>query len=263
MDKRELLRHFAGDEELRLTLAQVLDHMETARRRLIPSRTAYLSPRERIAAEDLLRSVGCTAYLPLGGWREAERQTLLFLPDWMEPEQVEQEEYLSLLRCTWYEGERLTHRDFLGALMGMGVRRDTVGDILVDTARCDLIVLPTVADFLHNSMTSAGRTHLTITRPALTELLPPKQERKLIRTTVSTLRLDSVLGAGFSLSRSRAAQLIESGHCAVNWRETARTSQILNQGDVISCRGLGKCRLKEVGGMTRKDRITVTVERYL
>lgn len=263
MSRRELLDRFASDGEERLVLSRVLDRMEAAQRRQSPECTAFLSPRERLASEALLRAAGCPRCLALGGYPEAERQVLLFLPDWMEEEQAAPEEYVSLLRASWFREDKLTHRDFLGALMGMGVRRDTVGDILVGEGSCDLLVLPTVAGFLKDSMTSAGRVRLHWEELPLSRLHLPKQERKVLHDTVAALRLDSVLAVGFSISRSKAAQLIASGRSAVNWQETAKADLALKEGDVISCRGLGKCKLVQVGNLSRKGRINITVERYL
>ncbi len=263
MDKRALLDQYSATPEERIMLSQVLDHMTAAQRKSIPSCTAFLSPHERICAERLLASLGGAQFLSLGGYPDAERRVLLFLPDWMDAAAVDAAEYLALLRCSWYEGDSLTHRDFLGALMGMGVRRDTIGDILVGQSSCDLVLLPGVAAFLRDSLLSAGRVHLKVERIALSDISVPAQARRVIHDTVATLRLDSVLAVAFSTSRSKAAQLIASGRCAVNWQETDRTSLLLKEGDVISCRGLGKCRLAQVGALSRKGRINVTVERYL
>lgn len=263
MDKRALLDRFAADSEERFLLSQVLDRMEACGRKQAAECTAFLSPREQMAAEQMLRTAGSGPYLPIGGYDGAERRCLLFLPDWMEPEFVDAGEYLSLLRCTWFQEDKLTHRDFLGALMGMGVRRDTVGDILVGDGSCDLIVLPGVASFLKDSLDSAGRTKLRVAGLPLEEVAVPVQERKTLRDTVAALRLDSVLAVGFSISRSKASQLIASGRCAVNWQETTKSDLTVKAGDVISCRGLGKCKLTEVGGLSRKGRINITMERYL
>lgn len=263
MDKRALLDRFAADAEMRVTLSRVLDKMESAQRKQSPECTAFLSPRERMTAEQMLRAAGSGSFVSLGGYGDAERRTLLFLPDWMEPEFIQPEEFIALLRCTWFREDTLTHRDFLGSLMGMGVRRDTVGDILVGDGSCDLVVLPTVAGFLKDSLQSAGRVRLRVEQIALSELRVPKQERKVIRDTVAALRLDSVLAVGFSISRSKAAELIASGRCAVNWQETTKSDLAVKEGDVLSCRGLGKCRLGEVGGLSRKGRINITMERYL
>lgn len=262
MDKRALLDRFGEDAELRLTLSRVLDKQERVDREQSPECTAFLSPRERLCAQQMLHAVG-GRWTALGGYPDAERQAILFLPDWLEEEYVQMEEYFSALRCNWFKEDKLTHRDLLGALMGMGVRRDTVGDILVGEDSCDLIVAPSVAGFLRDNLRSAGRVRLKVEDIPLSEVRVPKQERKILRDTVATLRLDSVAAVGFSLSRSKAAELIASGRCAVNWQDTVKCDLAVKAGDVISCRGLGKCRLAEVGGLSRKGRINIAVERYL
>ena len=264
MDKRALLDRHAADGDERLVLSRVLDKAEAAQRHQNPECTVFLSPRERMDAENLLRAAGSGPYTALGGYDGAERQVLLFRPDWLEPEFIDPAEYISLLRCRWFhEDAAPTHRDLLGALMGMGVRRDTVGDILVGSDSADLLVLPSVAGFLRDNLTSAGRVRLHIEDAPLSAVHIPVQERKTIHDTVAALRLDSVLASGFSISRSKASQLIAAGRVAVNWQDTGKSDLAVKEGDVLSCRGLGKCRLVEVGGLSRKGRINITMERYL
>lgn len=263
MDKRELLDRTGTLGEERLLLAQVLDKMELAQRRQEPQCTCFLSPKEQRDAQALLNAAGHPRHVALGGYEEAERRVLVFLPDWLEEEFLEPGDYLTALDCRWFPGEHLTHRDLLGALMGMGIRRDTVGDILVGEDSAQLLVLPTVAGFLRDSFDSAGRVKLKVQDLPLSQLRVPEQHRKVLQDTVAALRLDSVLAVGFSISRSKAAQLIAAGRCAVNWEDTSKSDFQLREGDVISCRGLGKCRLTRVGGLSRKGRINITVERYL
>ena len=263
MNKRELLDRAGVDSEERVLLGQVLDKMEHAQRRQEAAATCFLSPKEQRDAQALLNAAGHPRYAAVGGYEDAERRVLVFLPDWMEPEYLQSEDYLAVLRCSWFKEDKLTHRDFLGSLMGMGVRRDTIGDILVGDGSCDILTLPTVAGFLKDSLTSAGRIRLHVSVVGLEELQVPKQERKVLHDTVAALRLDSALAVGFSISRSKASQLISSGRCAVNWQDTSKSDLTVREGDVISCRGLGKCKLTEVGSLSRKGRINVTVERYL
>ena len=124
-------------------------------------------------------------------------------------------------------------------------------------------MLPSVAGFLRDSFDSAGRVRLKVSEIQLPEIQAPQLRRKELHDTVAALRLDSVLAVGFSISRSKASQLIAAGRCAVNWEDTSKSDLQLREGDVISCRGLGKCRLTQVGGLSRKGRINITVERYL
>ena len=86
---------------------------------------------------------------------------------------------------------------------------------------------------------------------------------KLIHDTVATLRLDAVLASGFSLARGKAADAISGGRVSVNHRECLKPDKPVGEGDILTCRGLGKCVVKSVGGQSRKGRIIIEIERYL
>lgn len=263
MDKGALLDRLGLAGEDRLALAKVLDKAEQAESRNIPVSTDFLSPQQRARAQDLLRLAGIpeTAYVSQGGYEGAERQVLLFLPDWLEAENAESP--IRCLRAEYREEEKPTHRDFLGSLMGMGIVREKVGDILVAGGSADLLVLEGVADFLLQSWTSAGRTRLTVTAIETGNLHIPAVRRKEVRDTVSSLRLDAVASSGFRLARGKAAALIESGKVQLNWRECVKPDKLLEAGDVVSARGFGKFELAEVGGLTRKGRISIVLQVYV
>lgn len=263
MDKGALLDRLGLAGEDRLVLAKVLDKAGQARDKNIPASTDFLSPQQRARAQDCLRLAGIpeTAYVFQGGYEGAERQVLLFLPDWMEAENAESP--IRCLRAAFRADEAPAHRDFLGSLMGMGIVREKVGDILVAPGSADLLVLEGVADFLLQSWTSAGRTRLTVTAIEPGSLHIPAVRRKEVRDTVSSLRLDAVAASGFRLARGKAAALIESGKVQLNWRECVKPDKLLEAGDVVSARGFGKFELAEVGGLTRKGRISIVLQVYV
>ena len=138
-----------------------------------------------------------------------------------------------------------------------------MGDLLVGDGRCDVLALEEVADFLVFHMEQAGRVKLKCSLLPLDRLEPPAVETRTIRDTVSSLRLDAVAASGFSLSRGKAADLIASGRVQLNHRECVKPDHAVAQGDVLSCRGLGKCVLTEVGGPSQKGRILIVLERYV
>ena len=262
MDKRTVLDRAATSAEERLLLGHVWDQYDHCRLKNQPSSTAFLSPQEQIAATRLLQLLGASeeSYRFFGGYEGAERCRLCFLPDWAW--EVE-EDSIRCLRCTWYQEGGLTHRDFLGSLMGMGLTRQSVGDILVSDRSADVLVTDTVADHLLSSWDSAGRTHLRVAEVPLGHIHIPQAKTKTIRDTVPSLRLDSVVSSGFSLSRGKAAEAIESGKVQLNWTTCQKTSAEVRQGDAISLRGLGKCTVEEVGKETKKGRIFISIKRYL
>lgn len=265
MNKTELLTRLARDGEERLLLARTMDKLELAGRRNIPAHTAFLSPRERAAVETLISAAGHPPHLFYGGFEGAERTICVFLPDWQEPEDYLAGEDcpLTALRCTFPQDAGLTHRDFLGGILGLGLDREKLGDLLVSPGVCDILLLKEIEDFLLLHLESAGRTRLKVAPVALSELTPPKVEVKLIRDTVATLRLDAVAASAFSLPRSRAADLISSGRVQLNHRECTKPDRTVAQGDAISCRGMGKAVVKTAGGLSKKGRIMIELERYL
>lgn len=265
MNKTDLLNKLAHDGEERVLLARVMDKMEAAAQKNIPACTAFLSPREGEAVGRLIAACGHPRHLLFGGYEGAERQVCLFPPDWMEDpmDAFDNDGPITALRATWYAEDSLSHRDFLGALMGMGISRESVGDILVGRGVCDLLLLREISPFLLQSMDSAGRVKLKLAPISLSEIQPPALQVKVIHDTVAALRLDAVVAAGFSISRSKAADHISAGRVALNFRECGKPDQPVVQGDVLSCRGLGKCVVTQVGGQSKKGRTLLTLERYV
>lgn len=263
MDKGALLDRLGAAGEERLALARILDRAQQAQSRNIPACTDFLSPQQQMLAQDLLRLAGIpeSAFVCTGGYEGAERKVFLFLPDWMEPELAESP--IRLLRAVFRPEEKLNHRDFLGSLMGMGIVREKVGDILVSEGSADILVLETVESFLLQSWDSAGRAKLTVTARDMSALHIPQQKCETVRDTVSSLRLDAVASTGFRMARGKAAELICSGRVQVNWRECTKPDKLLAAGDTVSARGFGKFELTEVGGLTKKGRTSITVKRYI
>jgi len=265
MDKSKLLDRIGALGDDRMLLAKVLDRAEQAQNRNIPSATDFLSPQQQMMALDLLRLAGISesAYARLGGYDGAERNLLLFLPDWLEAEDAVDQSPIRCLRAAFRPEDQLTHRDFLGSLMGMGIVREKLGDILVSPDSADLMVLDTVADFLLQSWDAAGRAKLTVSEIEPAHVHIPTVQCREIRDTVSSLRLDAVVSSGFRMARGKAADLIASGRVQVNWRECTKSDKLLSAGDTVSARGFGKFELTEVGGVTRKGRTSIVLKRYI
>lgn len=267
MTKTELLNKLARDEEERLLLARALDKLETARRKNIPAFTGFLSPAERANVENLIAASGHPRHLFFGGYEGAERTICVFLPEWQEEDDfldlAAEEGPVSALRCAFPADAGLTHRDFLGAILGQGITREKVGDLLVRGDSCDLVILRELEDYLLLNLDSAGRARLKVSPIPLDRLEPPEVRVRTIRDTVATPRLDAVAASAFSLSRSRAADLIASGRVQLNYRECVRPDRTVEEGDMLSCRGLGKCKVKKLGGLSKKGRVMVELERCL
>lgn len=264
MTKTELLNKCAQSEEERMLLARTLDKLELARTRSVPACTGFLSPGERASVEALLNAAGHPRHLFFGGYEGAERTLCAFLPDWQEEDGwVGEDCPVSALRASFPEDAALSHRDFLGSILGLGITREKVGDLLVERGRCDIIILKEIEPFLLLHLEGAGRTRLRLSPIGLAALTPKTPEVRLIRDTVATLRLDAVAATGFSLPRSKAADLISSGKLHLNRRECLKPDKAVAEGDVLTCRGLGKCVVRSAGGLSKKGRIMLELERYI
>lgn len=265
MDKSVLLDRVGAMGEDRLALAKVLDRASQAQNRNIPAATDFFSPQQQMQILDLLRLAGIpeTDYVRLGGYDGAERNLFLFIPDWLDVENALEQSPIRCLRAEFHTEYALNHRDFLGSLMGMGIVREKIGDILVGPDSADLIVLDTVEEFLLQSWDSAGRAKLSVSAINPAHIHIPEVKCQEIRDTVASLRLDAVAASGFRMGRGKAAELIASGRVQVNWRECTKPDKLLSAGDIVSARGFGKFEVTEVGGMTRKGRTSIVLKRYL
>ena len=262
MDRRQVLDRAARDAEERLLLSRIWDKWEQCRTRNHPTATGFLLPQEQAAAQGLLGILGVRdGYAFTGGYEGAERKRLVFLPEWQEESDGRE---IAALRAVCRSGCDLTHRDFLGSLMSLGLTREKIGDILVIPGGCQVLIDPAAEGFLTQSWESAGREKLTVTAVPTEELVVPQRlAAKEIRDTVSSLRLDNVLAAAFSLSRGRAAEAVEKGAVQVNYVTCVKPDKAVAAGDVITCRGMGKSILDEVGGVTKKGRYFVNIRRFV
>ena len=265
MTKTELLDRCASNGEERLLLARVLDKLEQAHKRSIPGWTVFLSPGDRAAVEPMLAAWGHPPHAFFGGYEGAERTVCGFAPDWMEPDDLfsGEDSPVCALRIFFHESAKLGHRDFLGAILGLGLTREKLGDLLVQKDHCDLLVLRETAPIVLRQLTEVGRFPVKCAPIELYELEVRPPEVKVIRDTVATLRLDAVLATGVSTSRGKASEFIAAGRGMVNHRECLKPDRAVAEGDVLSCRGLGKCVVKEVLGQSRKGRIMLVLERYI
>ncbi len=231
-------------------------------RRNIPAHTPFLSLRELDMARFLFGDQpGLYAF---GGYEGAERQMLVFLPDYLDADALYEEDSPCVcLRALFYQGDSPSHRDFLGALMGAGISRETVGDICVDTGSCDFFVTAEMAPYILQNFLSAGRTRLHLEQIPLTQAHIPEPEVKEIKDTLASLRLDSVIASGFRIGRSLAAQYIHAGKAAIDGLPCEKPDKAVAEGMKISVRGLGKIKLQAVNGKTKKDRISVVIHRYV
>lgn len=218
----------------------------------------FLNAYEQALLEEEIRY----GYTLLGGYDEAERKLACFGDETdfgYEPSPPLCILCVSPLSHKF--SDDLTHRDFLGSLMGLGIKRETLGDIIISNNKGYLICLETIAQYIKDNLTKVRHTSVSCEECAQipTEDLPQPKEKMVI---VSSLRLDVLISGVYDISRSKSSALIEGEKVFINGKLTKSNSINIENGSMISVRGYGRFRYTEILGTTRKDRIRILCEIY-
>lgn len=220
--------------------------------------TDFLSEREISIAHSLLEHSGLN-YQISGGYEQYRRGVIALTT---QPHALREAVFpFTILKASFAKNEELRHRDMLGAILGTGITRECVGDILIDkeNSYAVVFVVNRMSDYVMQNVTSAGRVFLKWSLWRADDVLP-EPEFQTIRVTVASVRLDGVISAVFRCGRKEAEQLITGGMVFVNQREVKKASMSLQHGDIFSVRGYGKCRLADISGLSKKGRIILFVE---
>ena len=191
-----------------------------------------------------------------GGFDDAERKMVGFVPDYEEPQFP-----ISVLKLSFRSAKTLTHRDFLGSILGLGIKREKCGDIIINDDCAYVFLAEDIASFVKNNLTKVGREGVRTETVPFSEINVPKKEFKPIDGTVSSLRLDAVISLFAGKGRGKASEMISAGLVFVNGICAEKSDLRLSDGDVISLRGKGKATLS-VGGTSKKDRIFITLNSW-
>ena len=193
-----------------------------------------------------------------GGSAEPERAVVGLWQPGCDPEGSP----IDVLRIHWdARYASVQHRDVLGACLGLGIERETLGDIRLKDDNAYLAVLPAMGAYLLGALTSVGRASGKV--EYYDGELPDAEAGERAVVNVPSLRLDAVLAQTLRLSRAKAQTLIRGGAVRRNWQETDRTDAEVEAGDVLSVRGQGRVRVLRVAGESRKGRLFVEVETLL
>ena len=153
----------------------------------------------------------------------------------------------------------MLHRAVLGSIMGLGIERGKIGDILATGDSARILCDKNMAEYLKLNLKEIGSAAVEVAEDDLAAIAPKEERAKEIRATVASLRVDSIAAAGFGFSRSRAA----SDKLKLNWQSVKSASQTVKEGDVLSMRGRGRLEVEEIRGLTKKGRTSVVLKRYL
>ncbi len=248
--------------ENRDIVAHVIDRAEQAIKTWEIVLTDFLSPPELIEIHQIFSRLTEVQLIAWGGYPQAERQRVAIARSEVPLEQS-QVEVAALEIAGNFLFDTATHRDFLGAMLGTGIVRDKTGDIIVLGERgAQAIVATELVEFLEMNLKQVRSVPVKTQRIDLSELKIREPKKKELATVEASLRLDAIASAGFGMSRSKMADLIDAGDVRVNWKEVTQASSQVKSGDLIAIRGKGRLEVGEIA-VTKKERYRVQLTRYM
>ena len=242
------------DKNDEILIKQTQSRLHQCEDQCILTHSSFLDVRQSTMLENLFQG---SKHILYGGYEDAERRIMVFLPDYLD-EIPEDDNPLEILRVSHAKGGKpLAHKDYLGSILGLGVDRNVTGDILVREAEADIVILKSMEDFFLTNYNQAGRTSLSVQALPISEINLGEIHVTEKRGTVASLRLDNLVSEGFNISRSKAQEAVKSGLVYVNNLQDTKSDRLVSEGDKIVLRGCGKIILKEIGNETRKGRLAV------
>ena len=221
--------------------------------------SGFLSPAEQYELQTRLGYIPCGLVFH-GGGDNCERAAAFFLPDYMTEDMLDLNEYLCAMKLKAYFGQP-GHRDYMGALLGMGIGREWLGDIQVEGDTAYVFCMKSVLRHLL-SIEKAGRYTVKASQVPLEEVPARKVETESLSFSVMSPRLDAVAAGLFHLSRTEAAKQIAAGNVSLNYGQCLKADCIVKEGDILSLKGKGKGSISGMGGTSRKGRLFVYGEIY-
>lgn len=267
MDKQQLLKDYKKQED-KICLSQVLDKIEFSKTREKLEYTDFLDMYQVSLVENFLRKIKFENYQLYGGYEDAERKILVIYPEKYDSKMLEKNynKILKIVKITLSEEEqgKYSHRNYLGGIVKLGLKREKVGDIIVYNEGADIITLEDFADILNAQLPTL--TRFEDGKVEINEIQNlQKREIKVeeVKIIVPSFRLDNFVSDLAKTSRSKAVQIIEQERVFVNGQNETKASKAIKVNDIITIRGKGRFVIKGISGTTRSGRNVVVIEKFI
>ena len=248
-----------SDEDA-LLRARIDDACELSEMRSCPRFVGFLDEHRQAVARAVLHEKGTSQFMFYGGYEGAERTILGIFPSFLPPDPALFP--LKAMGFRYRQTASLTHRDFLGALLATGIKRDKLGDIVCGNGLTVVIADEELAPFLAETVTKVRLEGVRAEFP-FTEAITVHREFREYQDTVASPRLDAVLKAALRVSREEAARRILSGTVSCNHMPCEAVAHVIKEGDILSVRGEGRFLVAALGPLTKKGRLIIKLHKYI
>ncbi|MFA5577669.1 MAG: YlmH/Sll1252 family protein [Tissierellaceae bacterium] len=255
LDRDFYTSHIKNKEKVFL-MRRLIDKIEVVLTRHLLESTDFLDPYERVLAKSILNRFKDISYSEQGQGPDSERQIILIYPNYHKDFNIR--EYISALRISG-DIQNLNHRDCLGSILGLGIKRDRIGDILVYEDYVDIVVKGEISNYILMNLERIADKKVSVREISLDSLDTKEMSFSEIKKTLSSYRLDIYLGAAYNLSRNESIDIIKSDRVKVNWEPVNKPSREVTVGDTISVKGLGRSVFYSVDGISKKGKIRANI----
>ena len=264
---REILNDYREKDD-KILLAQVLDKIEAVEKKNKIEYTDFLDLAQIELVQKFINKIRVQNYISYGGFEQAERKMFVFYPDKFNVNVVEKNlsNIVQIIRIELPEDlkGKYAHRDYLGAVIKLGIERKKVGDIIVDNNGADIIIDKDISKFLLDNLGSLTRfSKSEITIQNIEDLRPVEIKKEEIEIIVSSMRLDNVISELARCSRNKALDIINQERVFVNFECEIKKTKQIKTGDMVTIRGKGRFFVKEISGQTRSGRTVIKIEKFI
>ena len=262
LDKKKVLSCIKNDEE-KLIVSKAIDQLERALRYHEPTFTDFIPITNIKTVLDTLRFSRDVNIYDFGGNCDCERRMIGFSPEYMSLENKDFPISAVKINLNKKFSSEINHRDYLGSILGLGIDRGKIGDIVIYDSGAICYCKSEISEYIAVNLQRVRRNTVKTEISSIEELILPEKSIVDKAITVSSLRFDVIICAAFNISRSKAQALIEGEKAFINWNISSNTSYQIKEKDTISLRGYGRIIIQEIRGKTKKNRISIVIGKYV
>ncbi len=268
MDKQKILNKYSKPED-KLLISKMLDKIELAKAKNKIQYTDFLDGYQKHLLEKILIQEKQDNYIISGGLEDAERNIIVFYPEKLK--EIVQINYQNILPIVCIRLQlpkemygKYSHRDYLGGLIKLGIKREKIGDILVFEDGADILILEKISKFMLQNLSELTRfSKSKIEKVSIEEIREKTIHKQEMQMIVASMRLDCVIAELLKTSRGEAEEIIHSGRAFINFENVDKLTKQVKEKDLITVRGKGRFEIERIEGISKKGRIKILINKFI
>ncbi|WP_083238846.1 RNA-binding protein [Caloranaerobacter ferrireducens] len=260
LNKAKYLEHIRDPEQI-IVMRKILDKIEKVLKNHEIVYTDFLDPYQRRLSHSILNRFSDLNYFEEGGLKEAERKSIIIYPFYLIKEDIENP--IGSIKIIGNFKKKLNHRDYLGSILGLGIKREKIGDIYLHDDFTQIVLHKDILDFIKLHLSKVGNQNVQVEEISLNEIKQGTIEYIEKNVTVSSLRVDNIISAVYDISRSKCLMYFNQNRVKVNWEPIKQPFHLVDETDMVSVKGKGRFLIYKNLGKTKKGRYKLIIKIYV